>query len=70
MFNILQHLFTARALQKENADLTAQVAALKAQIDDLKAQVDVLRQENEALQKRLNEPSHNSGPLEPPWSEP
>lgn len=46
MFNFLQHLFTARALQSENS-------ALKAQNEKLTTEINVLRQEVQSLTNRI-----------------
>jgi uncharacterized coiled-coil DUF342 family protein len=66
MFNVLQHLFTARALQRENAELKEQIAKVKAERDELKAQVSALHQKNENLSRKLEEATQYSGRLEPP----
>lgn len=66
MFNVLQHLFTARALQRENAELKEQITKVKAERDELKAQVNALHQKSENLSRKLEEATQYSGRLEPP----
>ncbi len=69
MFNILQHLFTARALQRENAELKARILEAEAERDELKAQVSALYQKNENLSRKLEEATQYSSHLEPPAHE-
>ena len=61
----------------ERAALQTTIQQRDSEITELKKTVELVKQElqdcTKKLQdckKKLTEPSHNSGPLEPPWSEP
>lgn len=53
MFNWVQHLFTARALQRENAELLAKINQLEAEIDENKKVVAVKDEEIQRLKNRI-----------------
>jgi len=44
MFNWIQHLFTARALQSENINLSLQLSDAKKRISDMETQLDEYKQ--------------------------
>lgn len=52
MFNWLQHLFTARALQLENAQLTAKIAELEVEAEEYKKVVAIKDEEISRLKYR------------------
>lgn len=54
MFTWLQHLFTARALQRELSELTKENESLKLQIAECKKVNDVKDEEIRSLNNRLN----------------
>jgi len=44
MFNWLQHLFTVRAISRENACLRAEVSQLEAKVNNLESEIDEYKQ--------------------------
>ena len=56
MFNWIQHLFTVRALQRENSDLTLKVTQLQSQIDELKNAVKIKDEEMRSINSKLKPP--------------
>ncbi|MEO7622343.1 MAG: hypothetical protein ABIS30_04695 [Gallionella sp.] len=60
MFNLLQHLFTARALQRENAELSAKIKDLEAQIAEMNQVIAVKDEEITSLKNTIE--SHKKPP--------
>jgi hypothetical protein len=56
MFNWIQHLFTVRALQRENSDLMLKVTQLQSQIDELKNAVKIKDEELLSIKSKLKPP--------------
>jgi len=56
MFNFLQHLFTARALQRENAELSLKVTQLQSQVSELNNIVAIKDEEIRSLNSKIKPP--------------
>ena len=65
MFNWLQHLFTARALERELSDLCMENAALKLEVEKLKQVIAVKDEELRRIKDEFEsfKKFHNSKPL-------
>lgn len=66
MFNWLQHLFTLRAFQRENAELTAKVRQLELEVNEYKNVVAIKDEEIRGLKNDLSKliESHKKPPLD------
>lgn len=70
MFNMLQHLFTLRVIQRENSNLAKQVADLQAQIDIDAKVIAVKEEEIRRIKEEFEafKSFHNSKPINYPNS--